>query len=225
MTRNDLSHPHGAGCILTCVLGALAQGLTYKRSHIDFAHESGVITLSSHGAVIGDFPVNFKRDQVQDALVQHAAEHRKAVVELVMSAVAAWSVPAGYRITKSWFPYEDGGPSTYVDFHLESEKPSFNPDQIHGVIRVFMDVPEVRYWYSTGHRYFRSSKVLVSGPAPAEQKPLRTYPAGLTQAHEMMVEAFRLFSEATSTAATATLPDEHQQQTELAQKELAVTQH
>jgi len=194
MTRNDLSHPHGAGCILTCVLGSLAQGLSYKRSHIDFAHESGVITLSSHGAVIGDFPVNFKRDQVQDALVQHAAEHRKAVVELVMSAVAAWSVPARYRITKSWFPYEDGGPSTYVDFHLESEKPSFNPDQIHGVIRVFMDVPEVRYWYSTGHRHYRSSKVLISGPSPAEQNPLRTYLSALELAQQKMEEAFRQFT-------------------------------
>lgn len=193
MTRNDLSHPHGAGCILTCVLGALAQGLSYKRSHIDFAHESGVITLSSHGAVIGNFAANFERSEVQDALVQHAAEHRKAVVELVLSTVAAWSVPPGYRITKSWFPYEDGGPSSYVDFHLESEKPSFNPEQIHGVIRVFMDVPEVRYWYSTGHRHFRSSKILVSGPSPDEQRPMRTYLSGLELAQQMMDEAFRQF--------------------------------
>jgi hypothetical protein len=194
MTRNDLSHPHGAGCILTCVLGALAQGLSYKRSHIDFAHESGVITLSSHGAVIGNFAANFERSEVQDALVQHAAEHRKAVVELVQSTVTAWSVPVGYRITKSWFPYEDGGPSSYVDFHLESEKPSFNPDQIHGVIRVFMDVPEVRYWYSTGHRHFRSSKILVSGPSPAEQRPMRTYPSALELAQQKMEEAFRQFA-------------------------------
>lgn len=225
MTRNDLSHPHGAGCILTCVLEAIAQGLSYKRSHIDFAHESGVITLSSHGAVIGDFPVDFKRDQVQDTLVQHAAEHRKAVVELVLSAVSAWSVPAGYRITKSWFPHEDGGPSTYVDFHLESEKPSYDPDQVHGTIRVFMDVPEVRYWYFTGHRHSRSRMELVSGPSTAEQKPLRTYPAGLALAQEKMAEAFRRFSETTSTAATASLSADQHQHTELAQEDLGITKH
>lgn len=175
-------------------LGSPRPGLSYKRSHIDFAHESGIITLSSHGAVIGNFPVNFKRDQVQDTLVQHATEHRKAVVELVLSAVSAWSVPAGYRITKSWFPHEDGGPSTYVDFHLESERPSYDPDQVHGIIRVFMDVPEVRYWYCTGHRHSRSNRELVSGPRPAEQRPLRTYLTALELAQQKMEDAFRQFT-------------------------------
>lgn len=201
MTRNDLCHPHGAGCILTCVLHVLGQGESYKRCHIDFEHDDGTLTLSSHGAVIGDFPVGFQRGEVQDKLIDLATEHRKAVIELVLSTTAAWNVPAGYRIDKSQFPNPDGGPLLYVDFYLESNKPSFDPDQWHGVIRVFLDAPGVRYWYFTGHRHSRNAFELVKGPSPDQQEPMRTYPAGLALAQEKMTEAFRLFSEATSTAA------------------------
>lgn len=225
MTRNDLSHPYGAGCILTCVLHVLGQGHSYKRSHIDFAHAEGVLTLSSHGAVIGDFPVGFQRGDVQDSLIQLAADHRQAVSELVLSTTAAWDLPEGYSITRSRFPHEDGGPLTYVDFYLESQKPSFDPEQVHGVIRVFLDVPEVRYWYFTGHRHSRKAVELVAGPRATELNPKRTYPAGLAQAQAKMGEAFRLFSEASTTADSQALPAAQHQHTEYAQQYLGITKH
>ena len=225
MTRNDLSHPYGAGCILTCVLVEIARGLSYKRSHIEFAHENGMFTLSSHGAVIGDFPVGFERGQVQDRLIHLAEEHRAAVAELVLSTTAAWRIPAGYQVKRSTYPYPEGGKLTYLDFILEADMSSFDQNQFHGFIRVFLDVPEVRYWYCTGHRYALNAQELVRGPSSEERAPLRTYPAGLALAEERMIEAFRLFSDLCSTENAQLLPTGPQLPAELPQERLGNTNY